>query len=616
MRTRIALLIAVSMAFASFAQAASDRVALVIGNGAYMNANKLVNPPNDAADVASALRKLGFDVVEGRDLDKRGMESKVIEFSRKLDNAGMALFFYAGHGMQVGGRNYLIPIDAKLERGGDLSFETLDVSQVLGQMEAEKRVNLVFLDACRDNPLARSFSRSLGTRSAAVGQGLASIQSAVGTMIVYATQPDNVALDGDGTRNSPFTGALLKHIATPGLEVRSMMTRVRSDVLVATRDKQVPWDHSSLTSDVILTPALAASAIPAPATTAPASDEITWSFLKDTNDASQLRRFAEQYPASPRRVEAAARILKLEQTKVAALPPSNPAPASSAPTQEPVRTSAMVATGQIENFGSTIDKKEVAGAAECRNLCLANQTCNAWQYYQPTHTVPGMLTGTTILRNQCHLYPKGEIGKDARADIVGGIVKTVSAPPATASPPEPVRTSAIMRGVYLSAGTGSVVSSPKLSSATECRDRCLKDKRCNAWEYFSDSYSDDMGGPSPTEEFRKKCVLFEGGTLGNAEKAGTVFSGVVKTETPATAPPVQSSSAEPVRTSQIVTNRCVTYVGTIASSPKLSSAAECRDSCVRDKECHGWQYFLDSYASESTRRTCQVTKTKEASLND
>jgi uncharacterized caspase-like protein len=172
------------------------------------------------------------------------MLSKVIEFSRKLDNAGMALFFYAGHGMQVAGRNYLIPIDAKLERGGDLSFETLDVSQVLSQMEAEKRVNLVFLDACRDNPLARSFSRSLGTRSAVVGQGLASIPSAVGTMIVYATQPDNVALDGDGTRNSPFTGALLKHIATPGLEVRSMMTRVRSDVLVATRDKQVPWDHS------------------------------------------------------------------------------------------------------------------------------------------------------------------------------------------------------------------------------------------------------------------------------------------------------------------------------------------------------------------------------------
>jgi uncharacterized caspase-like protein len=122
---------------------------------------------------------------------------------------------------------------------------------VLAQMEAEKRVNLVFLDACRDNPLARSLARSFGTRSSSVGQGLASIKSAIGTMIAYATQPDNVALDGSG-RNSPFTGALLKHIATPGVDIGTVMRRVRSDVITATREQQVPWDHSSLTGDVIL----------------------------------------------------------------------------------------------------------------------------------------------------------------------------------------------------------------------------------------------------------------------------------------------------------------------------------------------------------------------------
>jgi uncharacterized caspase-like protein len=144
-----------------------------------------------------------------------------------------------------------VPVDAKLERPGDLNLDAVDVSLVLQQMEAERRVNLIFLDACRDNPLARSFARSLGTRSTAVGQGLASIQSAVGTMIVYATQPDNVALDGEG-RNSPFTSALLKHMGTPGLEIDSMMKRVRSDVLVATRDKQVPWNHSSLIGEVFL----------------------------------------------------------------------------------------------------------------------------------------------------------------------------------------------------------------------------------------------------------------------------------------------------------------------------------------------------------------------------
>ncbi len=216
------------------------RVALVIGNGKYRYAAELPNPSNDAADIAKALGKLGFDVVEGRDLDKRAMEDKIREFGRKLERADLALLFYAGHGLQVGGRNYLVPVDAKLERAGDLSLDTIEVGQILAQMEAEKRVNLVFLDACRDNPLARSFSRTLGARSTAVGSGLAAIQSAVGTMIAYATQPDNVALDGDG-RNSPFTAALLKHIATPALEISALMKRVRADVIAATRERQVGW---------------------------------------------------------------------------------------------------------------------------------------------------------------------------------------------------------------------------------------------------------------------------------------------------------------------------------------------------------------------------------------
>jgi Caspase domain len=213
--------------------------------------NEAMNPPNDAADIARALRKLGFDVVEGRDLDRPGMDNAIRQFSRKLDGADIALFFYAGHGLQVNGKNYLVPIDAKLERPGDLTLDAVDIGNVLAQMEAEKRVNLIFLDACRDNPLARSLARSLGTRSSAVGQGLASIQSAIGTMIAYATQPDNVALDGEG-RNSPFTAALLKHIVTPGLEIGTLMKRVRADVIAATREKQVPWDHSSLIGDVIL----------------------------------------------------------------------------------------------------------------------------------------------------------------------------------------------------------------------------------------------------------------------------------------------------------------------------------------------------------------------------
>jgi hypothetical protein len=328
-KTRVVAIALTIALLAGPALAAPDRVALVVGNSAYKNAAMLPNPSNDAAAVAAALRKIGFDVIEGRDLPKRAMEEKIIEFSRKLDHASLALFFYAGHGLQISGHNYLLPIDAALERPGDLSFETIDLSQVLGQMEAEKRVNLVFLDACRDNPFAKSLARSMGTRSAAVGQGLASIQSAVGTMIAYATQPDNVALDGAGP-NSPFTTALLKHIGTPGLEVRTMMTRVRSDVLAATNDKQVPWDHSSLIGEVMLaplpdaTPAVAMAAPKpaenAPPPVAPSSSEAgpAWAVTKDTTSIAVMQAFIKEFGDTVYGQMARAR---LQELQVAAAPP-------------------------------------------------------------------------------------------------------------------------------------------------------------------------------------------------------------------------------------------------------------------------------------------------------
>ena len=225
------------------------RVALVIGNGAYTNVASLPNPPSDAREMAGALRDLGFKVIEGYDLDGTAMRRKIAGFGAELPGAGVTLFYYAGHGMQVAGKNYLIPIDAKLERPSSLGVEAIEVSVVLSDMEAEKRINLVFLDACRDNPLSRSLARSFGaSRSATVGQGLAQLNAGVGTLITFATSPDTVALDGSG-KNSPFTTAMLKHIRTPGLEIRSMLTRVRADVLKATNEHQIPWDHSSLTGE-------------------------------------------------------------------------------------------------------------------------------------------------------------------------------------------------------------------------------------------------------------------------------------------------------------------------------------------------------------------------------
>jgi tetratricopeptide (TPR) repeat protein len=228
---------------------AGPRVALVIGNGKYRSAPELANPANDARDLTAALRDLGFRVIEGYDLDSASMRAKIGEFGAAMTGAATTLFFYAGHGIQVGDKNYLIPVDARLERPSALSTEAVSVDTILADMETEKRINLVFLDACRDNPMSRSLAQAFGAgRSAAVGQGLAQLNAGIGTLITFATSPNRIALDGVG-RNSPFTTALLRHIRTPDLEVRTLLTRVRADVIRETNERQIPWDHSSLTGE-------------------------------------------------------------------------------------------------------------------------------------------------------------------------------------------------------------------------------------------------------------------------------------------------------------------------------------------------------------------------------
>lgn len=224
---------------------AEKRVALVIGNSAYQHAIPLKNPKNDANAIADALSQLDFEVLKGIDLTHRQFGRTVAKFRRALVGSDVALFFYAGHGMQVHGRNFLVPVDAQLESDDSLDFEAVRLRTVLKLMETAPRTNLVFLDACRDNPLARNLARNLGTRSNVVGRGFAREETGLGTMIAFATQPGNVALDGT-TDHSPFTNALLKHIATPGQDIANLMRRVRVDVVNATSSQQVPWNHSSL----------------------------------------------------------------------------------------------------------------------------------------------------------------------------------------------------------------------------------------------------------------------------------------------------------------------------------------------------------------------------------
>ncbi|MBL4727721.1 MAG: caspase family protein [Rhizobiaceae bacterium] len=229
----------------------AGRLALVIGNSAYENVPVLANPTNDAAAMADKLTSLGFDVIKGVDLNLNDMRQTVRKFVNKLDGADIALFFYAGHGLQVNGQNYMAPIDATLSNYNDLEFEAVPINLVLSAMERNSNTNLVFLDACRNNPLAVNLARSLGTRSAVVGRGLAAVGSGVGTLVSFSTEPGNVALDGEGL-NSPYTAALVNHLGTPGPDIATSMIRVRRDVLKATNGKQVPWEHSSLTGEIVL----------------------------------------------------------------------------------------------------------------------------------------------------------------------------------------------------------------------------------------------------------------------------------------------------------------------------------------------------------------------------
>jgi uncharacterized caspase-like protein len=255
----LAVLLTLPSAFAS----AGERVALILGNGAYRNAPVLPNAPADARAMAQVLRRLGFEVFDGIDLDRAATEALIHRFARELDDAQVALFFYSGHGMQVAGENYLVPVDAKLEHEADLDFEAVPLRRIMSQLERSDRTSLVFLDACRDNPfLRRVASRSTGTRG-----GLAPLQSGVGTLVAYATAPDTVAMDGTG-EHSPFTTSLLAHIETPGLEVGQLLKKVRADVIADTNRAQVPWDHSSLVGDFYFVPPAASQVAMVPAAVA------------------------------------------------------------------------------------------------------------------------------------------------------------------------------------------------------------------------------------------------------------------------------------------------------------------------------------------------------------
>ena len=379
MRWGTALLVAFVFVSALAPQAqAEKRVALVIGNSAYQHTAPLKNSRNDAEDVAIALKRLGFEVIAGQDLDERGMAQKVRDFARALDQADVALFFYAGHGLQAKGQNYLVPVSAALKVESDLDFETLPLDLVMKQMQRSARISLVFLDACRDNPLTRSLKSA--SRSTSVGNGLARVDEAAGMMISFSTQPGNVALDGSG-RNSPFTKALLKHIETPDATIGDVMIDVRKQVIAETGEKQVPWENSSLTGKFYFKPGTqtVASATPAtqgeprkdPGVSDATVDHTYWTSIASSNDGALYREYLRRFPNGTYVAIAEAKLQALSQPRTAAVTPA-------APTSDRVATAA---TGSIEPGRSLDSPRQVAEEMQ-RELkrvgCYAGPVNGSW----------------------------------------------------------------------------------------------------------------------------------------------------------------------------------------------------------------------------------------------
>ena len=292
--------------------AATPRIALVIGNGAYENA-PLANPVNDARLIAQTLRQLDFQVLEHLNVNQKDMKRAIQLFGDRLELAGaeaVGLFYYAGHGVAVNGRNYLIPTDTAIDRESDVDIEAVATDKVLAQMEYTRNaLNFVILDACRNNPYTRSF------RSAT--RGLARMDAPRGTLISYATAPGDVALDGEG-EHSPYSRALAKAMLKPGMLVEQMFKRVRQLVVAETENRQTPWESSSLTGDFYF------KAAPPAATSATgiaaSADVIAWNAIEDSTNAADIEGFIKAYPASALLPIAQSRLKALQEPKLAALP--------------------------------------------------------------------------------------------------------------------------------------------------------------------------------------------------------------------------------------------------------------------------------------------------------
>jgi Caspase domain len=297
LRKHVLLLVLIAAALAGEVVAANadTRIALVIGNARYQSTAALANPANDATDVAAALGRLGFDARLVLDASRREMDRAIGQFARDAKGADSALIYFAGHGMQFEGRNYVVPVDAELQDDISVRYELTAVDDLKDALENSRGVKILVLDSCRDNPLATKLARSLSAthRDLAEARGLAPFKQPNGIVVAYATQADQTAEDGSG-RNSPFSAAFLKELQTPRLEVAALFRKIQQDVYRSTNGEQRPELSISLVPDYYLNQE--------------DTDQTVWARIREKPDSTALREFLARFPDSFYAPDAAARL--------------------------------------------------------------------------------------------------------------------------------------------------------------------------------------------------------------------------------------------------------------------------------------------------------------------
>lgn len=329
---------------------ADRRVALVVGNGDYVHADKLANPVTDARRLRDTLDKLHFEVVFGENLDKRALERTIARFADAVQEADVALVFFAGHGATFGDTPYVVPVDAQFSSLPEVPYELVPVETLIGELRRAKGLRIAILDACRDNSAERELKRT-AARGGEVSRGLARVKNPEGLILAYATQYLSTAADGDPNGDSPFTTALLNNIATPGLDVKDLFFKVGREVIETTKGGQRPEVSVSFYDSYSLVPAAAVGPPPAstPTTTAPSitrEAERAWPLVKDTTNAAILEEYIKRYGDTFYATLARARIAELK----AAAGKAQPQVAVAAPPTQPARPSAGAAKPAVGVF--------------------------------------------------------------------------------------------------------------------------------------------------------------------------------------------------------------------------------------------------------------------------